>query len=84
MTIDRRNAFEKNVGVAIFRNSNVGFDLTQRIKGKEFVATNEADDNGIDLDPYMQFNDSLSEHSSRKGSKGGEDSTILSQKIIDF
>ncbi|VDN24873.1 unnamed protein product [Cylicostephanus goldi] len=44
------NAFEKNVGVAIFRNSNVGFDLTKRLTGKETIE-NEADDNGIDLDP---------------------------------
>ncbi|CAJ0600395.1 unnamed protein product [Cylicocyclus nassatus] len=64
------NAFEKNVGVAIFRNSNVGFDLTKRLTGKETIE-NEADDNGIDLDPYQQNATQTSQNSSVKESKVG-------------
>ncbi|VDO08804.1 unnamed protein product [Haemonchus placei] len=46
------NAFEKNVGVAIFRNSQIGFDLTEHLKRND--STNsiiDADENGINTDP---------------------------------
>ncbi|VDO73649.1 unnamed protein product [Heligmosomoides polygyrus] len=45
------NAFEKNVGVAIFRNSDIGFDLTERMKSKDVQTSADADENGIDTDP---------------------------------
>ncbi|EPB77182.1 hypothetical protein ANCCEY_03708 [Ancylostoma ceylanicum] len=66
------NAFEKNVGVAIFRNSDIGFDLTERLKGKNSNAGPAADENGIDLDPYLQCNNSqTSQEASRKTSRVG-------------
>ncbi|KAL6728008.1 hypothetical protein Aduo_009823 [Ancylostoma duodenale] len=66
------NAFEKNVGVAIFRNSDIGFDLTERLKGRNSNAGSAADENGIDLDPYLQGNNSqTSQEPSRKISKVG-------------
>ncbi|ETN83831.1 hypothetical protein NECAME_07194, partial [Necator americanus] len=67
------NGFEKNVGVAIFRNSDIGFDLTERLKkGKHSTTGSEADENGIDLDPYLQSNSTqTSQPPSRKTSKVG-------------
>ncbi|PIO70898.1 hypothetical protein TELCIR_07223 [Teladorsagia circumcincta] len=45
------NAFEKNVGVAIFRNSHIGFDLTERLKHNDSGSVIDADENGINTDP---------------------------------
>ncbi|KAK6049349.1 hypothetical protein COOONC_13145 [Cooperia oncophora] len=66
-----QNAFEKNVGVAIFRNSQIGFDLTECLKRNESGSLLDADENGINTNPYAQCNISqCSQQSYQKGSKG--------------
>ncbi|KAK6030379.1 hypothetical protein OSTOST_03492 [Ostertagia ostertagi] len=65
------NAFEKNVGVAIFRNSHIGFDLTERLKQNNSGSAIDADENGINTDPYAQCNISqCSQQSADKAPKG--------------
>ncbi|XGW16877.1 hypothetical protein V3C99_001928 [Haemonchus contortus] len=66
------NAFEKNVGVAIFRNSQIGFDLTEHlIRNDSTNSIIDADENGINTDPYAQGNISqCSRQSSQKAPKG--------------
>ncbi|KAJ1345888.1 hypothetical protein KIN20_000517 [Parelaphostrongylus tenuis] len=74
------NAFENDVGVAIFRNSNIGFDLTERFGAKNSTIAANADENGIDFNPYpyCNNNDRISSPSQRV-SKVGD--TIQSASI---
>ncbi|KAE9417252.1 hypothetical protein Angca_007593 [Angiostrongylus cantonensis] len=54
------NAFENDVGVAIFRNSNIGFDLTERFSSKNSAIRADGDENYIDFNPYCYCNTSES------------------------
>ncbi|VDM54763.1 unnamed protein product [Angiostrongylus costaricensis] len=49
------NAFENDVGVAIFRNSNIGFDLTERFSTKNSTIGADGDENDIDFNPYVNL-----------------------------
>ncbi|WKX98263.1 hypothetical protein Q1695_013718 [Nippostrongylus brasiliensis] len=62
------NAFEKNVGVVVFRNSDTGFDLRQRLNS--INEGGDADENGIDTDPYPQCNENDDSRRSSQKSKG--------------